>query len=174
MWIFTKDGFLSVVAHEQDESVLRVRARRREHLAALVPLRDVIDMGDAADYRWHADVPRDVVIDFATKAIDGLDYTSHVKEAISGRDDRMYRAMMECWTALLRLQDQPKRSGMRVLTRRGAFVNPERLPAWGDEYDPDEFRPAGNGFMWIPPEDRAVIRFPAQGAPKRKRKKGKK
>src|SRR5687767_10298861 len=60
MWLFTPQGFYSVVAHRRDADKLLVRARVREDLDALreqIPgLRIFSDQ--AADYRWRAVVTR--------------------------------------------------------------------------------------------------------------------
>lgn len=110
MWIFTKDGFVSAVAHDTDPDLIRVRARKREHLVHSLGPVDVIDFGsDAADYRFHADVDRADFAAFLVDAVENLDYTSHVKEEIAGDDKTMYRAMLSCWTALRALQVQDRR-----------------------------------------------------------------
>src|SRR5436190_2792927 len=60
MWLFTTQGFYSVVAHRRDPDRLLVRARAREDLDALrdqIPeLRIFSD--PHADYRWRAVVTR--------------------------------------------------------------------------------------------------------------------
>ena len=89
---------------------MRVRARRREHLADTFELFDdqVIDLGvDAPDYRFHADVPRVNVAHAIYDAILAIDYDSHVKENVAGNDHVMYSAMLGCWRELYRLQDEP-------------------------------------------------------------------
>jgi hypothetical protein len=107
MWVFTKHGFLSAVQHDQDRARMRVRARRREHLDNAFPDYDILDMQEAEgqhDYRWHLDISRGEWIDYLADAAMDVDYTSHVKEAISGDDAEMYRAMMKVWSAMYELQ----------------------------------------------------------------------
>ncbi|HEY7033111.1 MAG TPA: hypothetical protein VH482_17360 [Thermomicrobiales bacterium] len=104
MWIFTKQGgFLSVVAHDTDPHLRRVRARKRAHLEAAFPNADIIEVTDG-DYRWHADVPWPKVAWLAINALRDMDYTSHVKEAVAGDDDAFYEAMLGCWRELWRIQ----------------------------------------------------------------------
>jgi hypothetical protein len=111
MWIITRDGFVSLVEHNTDPNLIRVRARRSEHLQETFDLQDgdIIDLGEnAPDYRWHADIPRANVAQKMHDAVMELDYTSHVKEEVAGDDNQMYQAMLACWTALHRLQDPPR------------------------------------------------------------------
>lgn len=108
MWIFTKDGFISVVQHESDPALVRVRARKREHLERWFPHADIIEMDAEADYRWHADVERLDLVVVLTDAVFDLDYTSHVKEAIAGDDDDFYKALLDTWFALHELQREPE------------------------------------------------------------------
>lgn len=114
VWVFTKDGFLSAVQHDDDRSRMRVRARRREHLESAFPGFDIVDLQDGDvihDYRWHLDVARGEWVDYLVGTAMDVDYTSHVKEAISGDDKQMYRAMLRVWTAMLELQTGELKAG---------------------------------------------------------------
>jgi hypothetical protein len=107
MWIISKTGFVSVVQHQQDPSLMRARARRRDHLVNTFGLGDeeVIDLGPGAnDYRWHADVTREHVKLALASAVNDVDYDSHVKEAVTGGDEVFYTAMIKSWGALRKLQ----------------------------------------------------------------------
>src|SRR6186997_199990 len=98
MWVITKSGFISAVQHEDDPTMLRVRTRTLEHMEAAFGGLDIIDFGPKpSDYRYHCNVPRLVFEAWMTREIQELDYTSHVKENVSGDDDEMYAAMMSCW-----------------------------------------------------------------------------
>jgi len=111
MWCISAKGFVSLVEHNEDPELIRARARRREHLTDTFDLldSDVIDFGpNAPDYQFHADVPRTIVAQAMHDAVMNLSYSSHVKEEVSGPDNVMYRAMLDCWTALMRLQRPPK------------------------------------------------------------------
>lgn len=110
MWIISKTGFVSLVEHATDPDMLRARARRAEHLTGTFPIHpdEVIDLGAACpDYRYHANVDRAAAAAVIANAVLDIDYSSHVKEEVSGADDVMYSAMLSCWTALHRLQDPP-------------------------------------------------------------------
>lgn len=110
MWIVTKGGgFVSLVQHAEDANYLRARARRREHLADTFDLEphELIDFGtNAADYRWHANVERGRAAVAVFDAVHAVDYESHCKEEFAPLGDPVfYGALMDCWTALYRLQD---------------------------------------------------------------------
>lgn len=111
MWIASKEGFVSVVEHDDDDMKVRVRARTREHLVAWFPDReeDVIDFGeDASDYRWHLDVDRVVFADALIHTALAIDYKSHAKEAMSKGDSKFYGVLMAAWGVFMRLQRESK------------------------------------------------------------------
>ena len=58
MWIFTQDGFLSVVEHRDDSDCLIVRSRARDDLERMAHFagQEIIVMPDA-DYRFRVEVP---------------------------------------------------------------------------------------------------------------------
>ena len=108
MWIATADGFISVVQHDGREDWVRVRARKRDHLAPICALdrSTVIDLGpEAPDYRWHANVARETLIRYLVGYVaERLTYTSHAKEAMAGDDDDYYSSLMGTWSAMMKLQ----------------------------------------------------------------------
>jgi hypothetical protein len=142
MWIIAKSGFVSLVQHNTDPDKIRARARRREHLVETFDLSDdeVIDLGEnAPDYRWHCELTRSEVREVMMDMVDTLDYTSHVKEEVSGPDNQMYNAMMRCWSALMTLQ-RPERPESDWWHDRDDYYD-ERAGNWDDVInDPDKFR----------------------------------
>jgi hypothetical protein len=105
MWLTTTKGFISVVEFNDDSQKLLVRARNPEHIAAAFPDAEIIENA-SADYRWRAIVSRLDVADFAYEAAMDIDYSSHVKEAVSGGDDDLYRAMLRTWNAFMDYQEK--------------------------------------------------------------------
>ena len=108
MWVFTKDGFLSAVQHN-DRARMRIRARRRDDLERAFPGTSIIDMAESGgqfDYRWHLDVARGEWVDYLVESAMDIDYTSHAKEAMTrgGQDREMYSALLDVWTTMYRLQ----------------------------------------------------------------------
>ena len=57
MWICLNDAFISAVQHRDKPNHLMVRARRREHLAAVFPEAEIIET-PTADYRWRVVVTK--------------------------------------------------------------------------------------------------------------------
>jgi hypothetical protein len=109
VWIYAKNiGFLSVVEHEGDTDDLLVRARSRAHLEQVhthISFRGDIVEDEAADYRFRVRVRRSDFIELMVELIVDIDYTSHVKEEVSGYDNSLYAAMMRSWTAMLDYQE---------------------------------------------------------------------
>ena len=102
MWVITKAGFVSAVQHNDNPDVMRVRARRAEHLAFGL---EVIDFGsDASDYRYHCDVPRSEFAVWLLDRLSEVDYESHAKEAMAGDDSAFYGSLLGCWRELYRIQ----------------------------------------------------------------------
>jgi hypothetical protein len=149
MWIISRDGFVSLVQHKDDPNLIRARARRREHLTDTFGLddEDIIDLGvGAPDYRWHADVPRVDVAEAMVDEVAELDYTSHVKESVSGKDQDMYRAMLKCWNALYELQRPMPKPSARDFWTTPPPASPQREHFdWDDNADyPDPTDDAGD------------------------------
>ena len=75
MWIFTQDGFLSVVEHRDDSDCLIVRSRARDDLERMAHFagQEIIVMPDA-DYRFRVEVPRPVFGAFMREQVVDIDY----------------------------------------------------------------------------------------------------
>jgi hypothetical protein len=76
VWVSTKRGFYSVVAHAHDDSLLVVRSRARDDLLELRDLAPGIEAWReaSAEYPWRADLPRDEWADVIAGLIDEIDY----------------------------------------------------------------------------------------------------
>jgi hypothetical protein len=106
MWLFTTQGFYSVVAHRRDAEKLIVRARAREDLEALreqIPeLRVFADPN--ADYRWRAIVTRAEWVAAVAQLASDVDY-DNFKSAVGARQGRRReRLYHRVWAALQELQ----------------------------------------------------------------------
>ncbi len=82
MWIFTQDGYVSVVQHftPTPGAELLVRARTRPHLEQVLGLvmpadrvTGLIRSTPDHDYPWRAAVDRSVVRDLVVASVDALD-----------------------------------------------------------------------------------------------------
>ena len=106
MWIFTTEGFLSVVADRQDprRGRLLVRARKRKHLTTLLPECPVFQK-KPSDYPWRAWATREQVQNLLASQVAALDY-DNFKNAIP--DEQYHDACTEVWGAMWRYEQEDK------------------------------------------------------------------
>ena len=106
MWLFTTQGFYSVVAHRRDPDKVLVRARAREDLEFLREqirkLRIYSDL--SADYRWRAIATRAEWVAALAQLASEIDY-DNFKSAVSVRlGYERSRVYEHVWGELLSLQ----------------------------------------------------------------------
>lgn len=111
MWIFANGiGFLSIVEDNDDIDKLCVRARNRDHLESAFPafddptFPDIVETPDG-DYRWRITVERDEVMNLMMNVVEDIVYKTNVKGTVAGDDKELSKAMMSCWSAMVRYQD---------------------------------------------------------------------
>lgn len=100
MWLFTSDGFVSIVADKNDTrgDRLLVRSRDKMHITNVFPDAEVFSK-QPSDYQWRAWVSREDVADAVMRQVQGLDYTNF-KNSIY--DDRYHDACIDVWDAMYR------------------------------------------------------------------------
>lgn len=104
MWLFTRQGFFSVVA-DRDPGILRVRARAAADLDALrrqCPQLGPTLVGAGTDYEFRARVPADAFATWAARAALEVDYDNFkgaVAAAVGYARERVYHAV---WDVLRR------------------------------------------------------------------------
>jgi hypothetical protein len=107
MWVFTTQGFYSVVAHRTRLGYVLVRARAREDLQALAPMvRGItIEEDENADYRWRAVMKKSEWQDCVAKLVGAIDY-DNFKNAVAERTS-VSRADVygDVWATLRSLQE---------------------------------------------------------------------
>lgn len=101
MWIFTTEGFLSVVQHRDDHDKVVVRARNR---IALEPISDALGVEimstPSADYPCRVIIAREQMADLAAAFVREIDY-DNFKNAAHALGDKQYaRALMQVWSAM--------------------------------------------------------------------------
>jgi hypothetical protein len=109
MWVFTPQGFYSVVVHRDDPSLVLVRARAREDLENLqTQLPGLVIFEDAAaDYLYRAIVKREDWKRALAELADAMDY-DNFKDAVTERQgEERHRLYLRVWGVMLALQ--PKR-----------------------------------------------------------------
>jgi len=102
MWLFTKNGFVSIVQDRDNKDDLIVRARVRNHLQALFPLAVIPETVDA-DYRFRTIVNRRVVRKFVTDQVSAIDYPNFKNTVV---DPDYHAACLLVWSSMHQLQLQ--------------------------------------------------------------------
>lgn len=110
MWIFTTDGFYSVV-HDRycspGEVVIRARVRRDlEAIRHFFDDPEILEFHQA-DYRFRMIVDKGCFEDYLLEKAIGLDYNNFKNEvATVDGDPARLRALHEVWAAMHRLQER--------------------------------------------------------------------
>lgn len=113
MWLFTPQGFYSVVAHRRDPEKLLVRARVRADLEALreqaPDLRIFSDRG--ADYRWRAVIRRAEWVAAIAQLASEIDYDNFKSTVAERQGHERSRIYSHVWGELLTLQREDEDAG---------------------------------------------------------------
>jgi hypothetical protein len=111
MWLFTTQGFFSVVRHTHLPGHLLIRARLREDIERLASLlaketgRPFVPMVlSEADYRYRLEVPRADFARAAIRLVEEIDYPNF-KLAVHGEPARD-RAYGRVWSVMAELQEE--------------------------------------------------------------------
>lgn len=106
MWLFTTQGFYSVVAHRDDPDTLIVRARTasdiealREQIPHIQPFEDA-----TADYRHRACVSRAEWLTAVAQLTAEIDYDNFKSEVARSQGADRSQLYGRVWAELLRLQ----------------------------------------------------------------------
>lgn len=102
MWIFTPQGFLSIVADREDPQAgrLLIRARTRKHLRNLLPDCEPFQKRPS-DYPWRVWATRQQVAGLVAQQVTNLTY-DNFKNAIP--DAEYHDACLDVWEAMWRYQ----------------------------------------------------------------------
>ena len=106
MWLFTTQGFYSVVAHRDDPNSLIVRGRTREDIEALreqIPHVEPFE-DPSADYRHRAYVTRSEWLAAVAQLTAEVDYDNFKSEVAREQGRERADAYGRVWGELLRLQ----------------------------------------------------------------------
>ena len=98
MWIFTKRGFVSIIASENSPTFFTVQSRFAGHIEALFPTAHVTEAPYGVGiYRFRAAVPKHIVAETVFDIVEHIDYSTF-KESIP--DERYRKAVIDAWTTL--------------------------------------------------------------------------
>jgi hypothetical protein len=100
MYIFAKDGILSIVAHRTKPGMLMVRSVAREDIAKFWPDVKIVELPEA-DYRYRTTLPRDEVAARIMKVVAEINYDRMKPSVAKGRKP----TYLEAWSAMMALQD---------------------------------------------------------------------
>lgn len=148
MWVFTPDGFYSVVQKKQDakNGMLTVRTRNRADIDALVKnhFPDAKPYAvRASDYAWRIRVPAALWADALAAMALEIDYSNFKDEVTKRQGWKRHDVYLRVWVALLSLRDPVKRSRRR----RGKGGGEPLWQDWRDEtltdYDVDRLLGGG-------------------------------
>lgn len=113
MWIFTQDGFLSIVQDTQHQGNLLVRARKRDDLRRFVQLAQAnmqmkvpVLETPTHDYRFRITVPHVVAVYVIQELVVDIDY-SNFKNRVHDvdPDPRRSIAYTRVWTEMVQFQE---------------------------------------------------------------------
>ena len=107
MWLFTTQGFYSVVAHRSDPAKVLVRARARSDLEALreqIPDLRIFEDADA-DYRYRAIVDHEKWVAAVAILAASIDYDNFKKRVAERQGPDRERAYLRVWTEMLGVQE---------------------------------------------------------------------
>ncbi len=96
MLIFTRNAFVSIVDHPQDNRFLVVRGRISGDVEALFPEAEVFER-PGADFRFQATVPRDRVANRIATVVKDVHYDAF-ESAVEDSDRR--QAYLQVWSAM--------------------------------------------------------------------------
>lgn len=114
MWVMSQHGFVSAVEDREDPSLFRVRARDRRSLESMLHLLkengeniDGLEIvtGAGTDYRWRVILPRDMFGTYLVAEANGIDYGNFKSQVTKTRGRVFHDALMDVWTAMLRVDD---------------------------------------------------------------------
>ncbi len=108
MWLFTKDGFFSVVQkpHQVGTEMITIRSRDKKDLlnflqkVALKP--DRLLTTPHADYECRVDVPKSLWAGYLAKCAEEIDY-DNFKHMVEERDQERAHIYLGVWSAMLSL-----------------------------------------------------------------------
>jgi hypothetical protein len=104
MWVFTRRGFVSIVASETSPQFLLVRSRFEGHIEALFPAAHVSET-PSVDYPFRALVSKSVVTQKLAALVAEIDY-GNFNDAV--KDSRYHDACLDVSSILKLYEDRPQ------------------------------------------------------------------
>jgi hypothetical protein len=105
MWVFTQDGFVSIVRSREDPDVLMVRGRDRESLQSFAKGVEIID-SHGTDYRFRIIATPEQVRGWVDEVVAGIDYTNFKSRLAERRGSTWHDMAMEVWGTVHRIAER--------------------------------------------------------------------
>lgn len=106
MWLFTKDGFFSIVHKDCGADEVLVRARVRVDLKRLIDSMGVevkILKNVGSDYQFRIVVKKSDFASYVTQYVNSLDY-DNFKNTLQRGDSLRHSAYTGVWVSMMRMQ----------------------------------------------------------------------
>jgi hypothetical protein len=128
MWIFTETGFISAVAHRDDQRFMVVRARDKQSLEELALMSQTeIEYSPNADYSWRTVVHKQDLYQFMEHAISVADYDNFKNRVYKTRGNRFASALNEVWSIMHNVEDEAAKK---------RWARESYMDELADEYEP--------------------------------------
>lgn len=121
MWLFTQDGFISIVAHRRKHDVALVRARDAESLLPLVTYSDSPDLPNEiartpdADYPYRLEITWRQLSKYLVDQVYNITYDNFKNQVHDTRGDDFAAPLHKVWSAMHEVED----SNARQTQKRG-------------------------------------------------------
>lgn len=100
MWAFSKEGFVSVVAHSEKPDTLLVRARDEDSLLSLVEATGAtLKHTPSHDYPYRIEALRQAFSAWLAEQASNISYSNYKSEMWLSRPD-FHNALMDVWVAM--------------------------------------------------------------------------
>jgi len=100
MWIFSQNGFLSIVKHTEKDNLLIVRSRFRGHIERMFPKAHVIEDANR-DYRYRAELPTKEVSKVIAEMVLEIDY-DNFKNSLDTNDQGYLESCIDVYNSVAR------------------------------------------------------------------------
>lgn len=121
MWLFTQDGFISIVAHRRKHDVALVRARDAESLLPLVTYSDSPDLPNEitrtpdADYPYRLEITWRQLSKYLVDQVYNITYDNFKNQVHDTRGDDFAAPLHKVWSVMHEVED----SSARQTQKRG-------------------------------------------------------
>lgn len=124
MWICFNDAFVSAVQDDRRPNMLKVRARKREHLETLFPGRKIYKT-PKADYAFRVFVTKKAFAKLVARRVLEIDYKNFKDSVV---DNDLHNLYFDFWTLHHQYQIKPKRPIGSTISGYGRWWDGLTLP----------------------------------------------